>query len=297
MGWLNEYSHTQRPMDLGLFLRFSAVDIVADAVLSENFGLTKRGKDVQGIMKTLDLASLFLFIGHYGWASNLFVTNPFMTWLDILPLGAVFHTAMNAIEERAKSSDDDDDDDARCDVASHWLKVLREQPGRLSIKKVQAQAANTLSAGSDTVSDASQGFLYYTLRHPQVLARLRGEMQASVERGLCRTTIVSYADAQNLPYLQACIKETLRFFTPFSFNMPRVAPSGGMQIGDRVFPQGTILSINPWVIHRSKEIWGPDAGEFNPERWFKPDAVDLEKQYYIPVSSIPSPSSYTDMDD
>lgn len=278
MSWFDKYSHTQQPMDLGLFLRFSAADIVADVVLSENFGLTKEGKDVHGITRTLEFSSLILFMGHYRWVSNLFVTNPFMTWLDILPLGTVFYTAMNAIKEREKS------DDTRCDVASHWFKVLREQPGRLSIRNIQAQAANTLSAGSDTVSDASQGFIYCVLRHPRVLARLQGEMKASLERGLCRTTIVSYADAQNLPYLQACIKETLRLFTPFSFNIPRIAPSGGIKICGRVFPQGTILSINPWVIHRSKEIWGSDAREFSPERWLKPDALDLEKQYFIPVS-------------
>lgn len=45
----------------------------------------------------------------------------------------------------------------------------------------------------------------------------------------------------------------------------------------------TILSVNPWVIHRSKEFFGDDANEFNPERWLRPESRNLEK-YYIPVS-------------
>lgn len=63
-----------------------------------------------------------------------------------------------------------------------------------------------------------------------------------------------------------------------------MVPTGGMTIGDRFFTQGTILSVNPWVIHRSTEIWGSDARLFVPERWLKDDAADLEKKYFIPVS-------------
>jgi hypothetical protein len=37
-------------------------------------------------------------------------------------------------------------------------------------------------------------------------------------------------------------------------------------------------------MHYSKELWGPDAREFNPDRWLQPDAAQKEK-YFIPVSS------------
>lgn len=57
-----------------------------------------------------------------------------------------------------------------------------------------------------------------------------------------------------------------------------------MTIGDRTFTEGTILSVTPWVIHRSTEIWGPDARIFAPERWLRDDAADLEKKNFIPVS-------------
>lgn len=65
--------------------------------------------------------------------------------------------------------------------------------------------------------------------------------------------------------------------------LPRVAPKGGIEIGGRHFPEGTTLSINPWVLHRNKEIWGADANEFRPERWLGPEAGRLEK-FFIPVS-------------
>lgn len=65
--------------------------------------------------------------------------------------------------------------------------------------------------------------------------------------------------------------------------LPRVVPEGGLTIGDRHFSRGTVLSINPWVIHHSKECWGPDAREFNPDRWLGKNVYEQDK-YYMPVS-------------
>lgn len=66
--------------------------------------------------------------------------------------------------------------------------------------------------------------------------------------------------------------------------LPRIAPAGGVEIGGLFFPEGTTLSVNPWVFHRNKEIWGHDADEFKPERWLVEDASKLER-YWMPVST------------
>jgi hypothetical protein len=50
------------------------------------------------------------------------------------------------------------------------------------------------------------------------------------------------------------------------------------------FPEGVTLTVSPSVTHLSKNLWGPDAQEFRPERWFAPDAAAKEK-YFIPVRS------------
>ncbi|TLD04983.1 uncharacterized protein PgNI_10029, partial [Pyricularia grisea] len=101
---------------------------------------------------------------------------------------------------------------------------------------------------------------------------------AAVAEGRCGTRVVAYADAQQLPYLQACVKEALRIHSPVAIGLPRVAPApGGLEIGGRYFPPGTVISVNPWVIHMSTEIWGPDAREFNPDRWLRDDAARLDR--------------------
>lgn len=238
---------------------------------------------------------------------NLVLTNPVMTWLGLLPTGGVYHRCMKAISERHK------DPDARFDLVAHWFRTMKQSPERVNLKvspsspplppslfpgplelplpthvqNIQAQTTNTVVAGSDTVSTGVQSFLYHLLRAPDALARVRAEMAAAQAAGRCRTRVVAYADAQQLPYLQACIKEALRVHSPIAIGLPRVAPEpAGLEIGGRHFPPGTVLSVSSWVVHLSPEIWGPDAREFNPDRWLRDDAARLDR-YILTVRAIP----------
>jgi hypothetical protein len=49
-------------------------------------------------------------------------------------------------------------------------------------------------------------------------------------------------------FVQACVKEALRVFGPVPMGLPRIAPKGGLTIGDRTIPEGTIVSINRELI-------------------------------------------------
>jgi cytochrome P450 len=45
----------------------------------------------------------------------------------------------------------------------------------------------------------------------------------------------------------------------------------------------TCLSVNAWVIHRNKDIFGDDAESFNPERWLDAERVKLMDKFLIHV--------------
>lgn len=86
------------------------------------------------------------------------------------------------------------------------------------------------------------------IRHPNAWTRARDEIRTAQSKGRCEDRVVSYADAQELPYTQACIKEALRVFPGSGMGLPRVAGKGGLTIGTQAFPEGTVLSIHPlWV--------------------------------------------------
>lgn len=46
-----------------------------------------------------------------------------------------------------------------------------------------------------------------------------------------------------------------------------------------------VLSVHPWVIHRNKDIFGPDAEVYNPERWLRdPQQAKVMDKHLIHVS-------------
>ncbi|KAI0145147.1 cytochrome P450 [Xylariaceae sp. FL1272] len=177
------------------------------------------------------------------WLYVLLLGNPFMTWLDILPMGHLFNTAVKAVAERQANTG------ARFNMVEHWLKTLLQHPERMSLGDLDAVATSAVSAGADTVSCGFQALVYQMIRHPTAWQRVRSEIDpAQIEQGICKERVISFADAQKLPYLQVCTKEALRVFGPISMGLLRTVPKQGLTISNRTFSEGTILSIHPWVM-------------------------------------------------
>ena len=112
------------------------------------------------------------------------------------------------------------------------------------------------------------------LRHPTALAKLQREIDDVFPN---RNTIPSWdVVSTRLPYLDACIKETLRIHPSTGFMMERIVPAGGAFIDGHYVPAGSIVSCSPWVIHRHKPTYGEDIEVFRPERWLESTAEKRE---------------------
>ncbi|KAK3986012.1 benzoate 4-monooxygenase cytochrome P450 [Cladorrhinum sp. PSN332] len=274
-GWFDKFAASGEPIDLDKFFTFATSDVIGETVFSKQFGFLREGRDIDNTITNAHPQAAYVSVaGFFRWFHVLFLSNPFITWLGITPWGHLINTAMAAIKERQQNPD------ARFDALAHWLRMLKEHPDRMQLHEVHSAAFNAVAAGNETVATALQAFVYYMIRHPDAWKRARAELNAA-KLEACGGRTVSFSDAQKLPFLQACIKEALRIFGPASMGLPRVVGEGGLTIGDRTLPKGTIVSINVWVIHHSKEIWGPDAREFDPDRWLTEDAARLDK-WFIP---------------
>lgn len=95
-----------------------------------------------------------------------------------------------------------------------------------------------------------------------------------------RRPIISDAEARNLPYLQAVIKEGLRIFPPVAGLMAKQAPPEGDAWNGAFIPGGTRVGWSSWAMFRRRDIFGEDAGEFRPERWLvgEGEGEDEEKE-------------------
>ncbi|KAL4940007.1 hypothetical protein BDV06DRAFT_213837 [Aspergillus oleicola] len=273
-GQLNGLIEDKKQIDLDKWFNFFAFDVVGVVTFSQSFGFTKAGYDIgKSIANARKLALYVSTMGHFIWLHNLTIGNPIMSRLGLLPASHTFDTAVAAIESRKKNPE------ALNDMMERWLSVRNSHPDRMSEDDVFAAAAANVGAGAETVSASLQALVYYLLKYPAYLRRLQEELDAAQVKGEL-SPLVHYSEAQNLPYLQACIKEAYRYHAPIGTNLPRVVPKEGLTIRGRYFHKGTLLSVNVWVIHRNADIFGPDANSFNPERWLDKDRA-REMDYYL----------------
>lgn len=85
--------------------------------------------------------------------------------------------------------------------------------------------------------------------------------------------IITHAEALTLPYLQAVIREGLRIYPPATGLVGKLVPSpGGDTVHGFKLPEGTTLGQNLWGLCRRKDLWGPDADIFRPERWLEAES-------------------------
>lgn len=128
-----------------------------------------------------------------------------------------------------------------------------------------------MTAGSDTTSILTRSVFYQLLKHPEKLRRLLDELDQAEQEGRL-SEYVSWQEAQQLPYLDAVIKEAGRLHPPFGLHLERYVPPEGAVICGTHLPGGTIVGTNSWAIHRREETFGKDADEFRPERWLCDEA-------------------------
>lgn len=168
------------------------------------------------------------------------------------------------------------------DFMERMAAVRDEKPGKVTDYHLQMMGTSNVIAGSDTTAISLSAIMYYVLRTPRVHNRLRREVDEFSAQGSIR-----FKDSQEMPYLQAVIKEALRMHTATGLPLWREVPSGGVQINGYYIPQGSAVGINTWVAHYNDDYF-PDAKEFIPERWLEgqTDAEQLHKMndMYMPVS-------------
>ncbi|KXN92561.1 Benzoate 4-monooxygenase [Leucoagaricus sp. SymC.cos] len=158
------------------------------------------------------------------------------------------------------------------------LQAGRDSEGKpLGREELTAEALTLLIAGSDTTSNSTCAILYYLARNRYAQEKLHKELdeQLGTEDELTATE----AQVKHLPYLEACINEGLRLHSTSSLGLPRVIPEGGLTVCGQYFPEGTILSVPSFTIHRDPAVWGEDVEAYRPERWFEGDQAAIQKTF------------------
>ena len=269
---LTRFADTEKPVNLGEWFAYWSFDSIAGLVFGGSFGFLEQAKDIGGAIANIHFLALYLSItANAQWIHELLFGNPILKWVGFKPKQHIMDTTEAATEARRRKPE------AGHDMIEQWGLALRKtKTPSLKEEDLIQNAGSTVTAGAETSPTALQAFVYYCLRHPTVQAKLVAEVDAAQTAGQLSPTIQA-SEALNLPYLQAVLKECLRIFPPVPAGLPRKVPTGGLEIGGRRFPAGATVSVNPHVMHRNRECFGPKADEFIPERWLGEEGKALDK--------------------
>lgn len=143
-----------------------------------------------------------------------------------------------------------------------------------------------INAGSDTTAISLRTIFYYLLKTPGCYDKLMKEIEDGEQQGLFAdntTRLVSWSEAQKLPYLDSLIKESLRIFPAVGLSMERLVSDEGAVIAGTRVPGGTIVGCSPWVINYRPDIFGDQPEKFRPERWMEATEEQLSKmkKYFL----------------
>lgn len=128
--------------------------------------------------------------------------------------------------------------------------------------QVLANVFLAVDAGSDTTAIALTNVLFYLIKHPSALNKLREEV-ASIFTG---DQVASYAKVKSLPYLKACLDESLRLSPPVPRGLERKTPPQGMEIAGEQIAGGITVSVAAYIAHRDPNLF-PEPDSYVPERW------------------------------
>ena len=130
------------------------------------------------------------------------------------------------------------------------------------------QMMTFLAAGHETTASAMVWAILALCRNPEYQVRLRDEVRAQLPSPNDPDSLVTSETFDKSPFLHAVCNEVLRVYAPVSLTMRETA--NDTSIVGQFVPAGTKIILATNAINTSEKLWGPNAAEFNPDRWTGP---------------------------
>lgn len=144
---------------------------------------------------------------------------------------------------------------------------------------IRDQLLTMLIAGHDTSTALLAWSLYLLTIHPEIMARVRMELDAVVGMH-----VPALAHIRQLSYLDCVLKETLRLYPPIHLGS-RIAATD-LTFQNYCFPAGTRLLYSLYLTHRDTKYW-PNPQIFDPQRFSQEHAGQHPAYTFLPFGGGP----------
>lgn len=183
-------------------------------------------------------------VGQYPeWHPIFFFLNAILL-SDMKGVMNIMNFVNDAVKGRLEKPAPPKNDSAPADFITRFMHMQEDDPGKLSERDIVESAMANIGAGSDTTGISLTSVMYHVYRNPHVLQVLRKELDDATMSGALSKPAM-FKETQQLPYLQAIIKESLRIHPAAGLMLGRVVPPGGSTIAGQYFPAGVSRQQNP----------------------------------------------------
>ena len=227
---LREKSEKGIAVDMVKWFNYMAFDLIGDLTFAESFDCLETGEYhpwVALIFASIKTASNLQFITHYPFLKPL-------AWFTIgrsgLEKGKLHReTARQRAEKRIARGPVED----RKDFMTYILRG-NDASGKTGMthNEIVQNAGLFMGAGSETTAGAMAGLAFHLTQAQQAYNRLTAEIRARFRH----EEDIDMRAVSKLPYLQACIEEGLRVYSPVPDMPPRISP--GETVSGRYIPKG-----------------------------------------------------------
>lgn len=267
------------------WMNLFTIDVISETGLSANLHLLEAGNDLvhvetmtgktyqanfrQSLWNMFRIQSCFAFSNEWYLAlKKLTWWHPF--WKDEKAFEEIVLTLCRRRLARYQAGE------KLLDIFSFLMEDKNGEANMLPMGEIVAECAIMMNAGSDTTAIALTNVLYNLIKNPACLATLRQELDTALGADV---TVAPYEVVKHLPYLRACLDESLRLCPPNTMSIPRKTPPEGLQILGEWIPGDTTVHCPTYTLHRNEEVF-PDANSFIPERWLQNDVRDMQESFF-----------------
>ncbi|KAF8146895.1 cytochrome P450 [Mycena galopus ATCC 62051] len=273
---LRKIGEQEGPFDLGKWFGYFTFDFMGDLLLNSfggGFDMLN-DKDAEGHWKIIeDFAPSIASLYYLPWLTPILLALP---GADDAPINKFVRFAVSCVDLRL-SKGKTLHDVFYYIAGEHIEDENKPKPSRAVI---DSDVQTGIVGGSDTTSSAMASLVFCLLMNPDKMKTLRREIDTTF--AVQGVDLNDSARLAELPYLNACINETLRVFPPVQTRISRGVPAGngGIHVAGLYLPEKTSMDFPPRVIHRDPEYFSPSPDSWLPERWL-PNAESIIGQPFI----------------
>jgi cytochrome P450 len=250
-------------------------DMTLDVILKALFGSHQvtDARPVSEAIQTLSHAAISEMFKPFSWP----------LWMPLPSVPKVRHAKQSldrTIQQHIQTQQSNAHDDGQDLLTMLRLARDPEHPEQgLSPQELHDQTMVMFQAGHETSATAMTWWSGLIARHPEAAKRIHAEVD-TVLQGQAPTP----SALQQMPWLQASLKEAMRLYPPAAVLMTRRTLSD-VHVGPWTVPQGQLIAFTPYVIQRDPR-WFESPHDFKPER-FLPGAPEIPRGTWMPFGTGP----------